>query len=300
MRILAIILAAFSIGLGAAISSAQDGFASSVTIYAATSLTDVFEAVGDAFAQAYPDAEVLLNFANSATLAAQIAAGAPADVFASANELQMKNAVDSGRVTAEEVEIFAHNRLIVIVPVDNPAAIQSPSDLAGEGVLLVLAAPGTPIRAYTDAMLASYSAEYGEEFSESLRRNLVSEESNVRQVVARVALGEADAGVVYQSDALGDVAARLNTIPIDGRHNQLASYPIALLNDAGAPALARAFIGFIHSASAQPILAEHGFCWPAILDGADAAEAEPEPILEPRAAGEAPDIDCEAATLENG
>lgn len=300
MRILAVFLAALNMGVGALISSAQDRLAGSVTVYAATSLTDVFEALADAFAEAHPEVDILLNFANSATLAAQIAAGAPADAFASANELQMEKAIDSGRVDAEEVEIFAHNRLIVIVPADNPAAIESPRDLAGDGILLVLAAAGTPIRAYTDAMLESYNADYGEDFSERVLRNLVSEESNVRQVVTRVALGEADAGVVYQSDALGDVADRLAVIAIDERHNQLAAYPIAPLNDGSAPALARAFINFVQSVDAQPILAANGFCWPAILDDANATEATPEPNLAPTPEVEAPAIDCEAATIEDG
>lgn len=300
MRLLVILLASSIIGLGASISSAADRHAGSLTIYAATSLTDVFEAVADAFAEAHPEVEVLLNFANSATLAAQITAGAPADIFASANERQMEIAVSGGRVDAAEVKIFAHNRLTVIVPADNPADIQSMGELAGAAVLLVLAAEGTPIRAYTDAMLASYNADKGEDFSERVLRNLVSEESNVRQVVARVALGEADAGIVYQSDALGDVANRLSAIPIDERHNQLASYPIAPLNDAASLELARLFINFVRSEAAQRILAENGFCWPAILEDAKATEAAPEPTLQPAKEGKAPEIDCEAATIEDG
>lgn len=300
MRVLAILLAAHCIGIGALNSSAQDRLAGSVTVYAATSLTDAFEAIRDAFTEENPEVDILLNFANSATLAAQIAVGAPADVFASANDLQMDKAVDSGRVEAAEVEVFAHNRLIVIVPADNPAAIESLGDLARDQILLVLAATGTPIRAYTDAMLASYNADFGDDFGERVGRNLVSEESNVRQVVARVALGEADAGVVYQSDALGDVADRLAVIPIDERHNQLAAYPIAPLNDGSAPELAKAFIDFVLSMAAQPILAANGFCWPAILDYSNAAVATPEPNLAPTPAVRAPAIDCEAATIEDG
>ena len=299
MRILAILQAFLILGFGASISRAQDRIAGSLTIYAATSLTDVFEEMGEAFIEAYPAVEVLLNFANSATLAAQITAGAPADVFASANELQMENAVKSGRVDEVEVKIFAYNRLTVIVPADNPAKVQSLDELAGDGVLLVLAAVGTPIRAYTDAMLASYNGDQGEDFDERVLRNLVSEESNVRQVVARVALGEADAGVVYQSDALGAVADQLITIPIDERHNQLASYPIAPLNDAAAQDLAQAFIRFLRSEAAQTILAGNGFCWPAVFDNAGATEATPAAPLEATDEDEAPEIDCEAATIEN-
>ncbi len=300
MRLLALALAALGIGLGASIPSAQERLAGPLTIYAATSLTDVFEAARDAFLAAHPDIELRFNFASSATLAAQIIAGAPADVFASANNLQMAKVINSGRVDAAAVDIFAHNRLTVVVPADNPAAIQSVPDLANDGVLLVLAAPEIPIRAYTDDMLASYQAAFGEGFRQRVLRNLVSEEGNVRQVLARVALGEADAGVVYQSDALGDVAARLHSIPIEERHNQLASYPIAPLKDGEAPALGSAFIGFILSAEAQPILAHYGFCWPAILHDVKAKEARPAPTLMPIAEAETPQIDCDAATIESG
>ena len=288
------------IGFSASVVSAQDAVAGSLTIYAATSLTDVFDALAHAYEQNHPDVSIRLNFANSATLAAQIAAGAPADVFASANEFQMAAAIDDGRVAAEQVVIFAHNRLIVIVPADNPADIRSVDDLAGDGVFLVLAAAGTPIRAYTDAMLASHESAYGDDFSERVRRNLVSEERNVRQVVARVALGEADVGIVYQSDALGAVASRLGVISIGEQHNQLASYPIAPLNDAAAPGLAHAFIQYLGSAEALRILADYGFCAPAILDEAATPEATPEPTIEPAEEGAPPEINCDAATTENG
>lgn len=298
MRFLVVLPSFIALCFGAAISGAQDRISGTLTIYAATSLTDVFGAVGTAFGEAHPEAEILLNFANSATLAAQIEAGAPADVFASANESQMDHVIEIGRVEASEVEIFAHNRLIVIVPADNPGDVQTVQDLTKEGLLLVLAAQGTPIRSYTDAMLASYYEDFGEDFSERVLRNLVSEESNVRQVVARVALGEADAGVVYQSDALGDVADQLITISVDERHNQLASYPIAPLNDTAAQDLALAFIQFLRSAEAQSIMAENGFCWPVVLNGVRATAARSEPNVEGADIGEAQEFDCEVATSE--
>ena len=118
----------------------------------------------------------------------------------------MQLVIDEGLIAADAVEVFAHNQLVVITPADNPANIESVADLAGESVLLVLAAEATPIRAYTDAMLASHNDDLGAGFFDAVMLNLVSEESNVRQVVARVALGEADAGIVYQSDAIGAVA----------------------------------------------------------------------------------------------
>ena len=209
----------------------------------------------------------------------------------------MEKVIESGSVDESRVEIFARNRLILIAPADNPAEIESPADLADEGVLLVLAAPGAPIRAYTDAMLAAHNHDYGADFSQRVLRNLVSEESNVRQVVARVALGEADAGVVYQSDALGAAADQLIVIAIDERHNPLAAYPIAPLLESAEADLADAFIDFVRSQAAQAILAEHGFCRPM---PAELEKPEGTPAPAPSATEAAPEIDCEAPALEAG
>ena len=271
-------------------ANAQNSPRHNLTVFAATSLTDVFESLRAAFIEANPDVSIQLNFSSSSTLAAQIIQGAPADIFASANELQMELVVDGGLIAADAVDIFAHNLLVLITPADNPAGIKSLRDLSKAPILLVLAAKGTPIRAYTDDMLASHTADFGEGFYESVMRNLVSEESNVRQVATRVALGEADAGIVYQSDALGDMADRLLTIEIDPKHNQLASYPIAPLVDGENIALAQSFIDFALSAAAQLIFAEYGFCSPAIL-----SEVPPdEPAYEADNAAETPNSLCPA------
>lgn len=299
MRFHAWLTAIVVFSLSGWIVCAQDRPHLRLTIYAATSLTDVFEEIRDAYVKVNPDVEVLLNFASSSTLSAQINAGAPADIFASANELQMDNVVDAGRVNHEDVETFAHNRLALIVPAENTANLESIEQLAENSVLLVLAAEGTPIRAYTDAMLTSYDAVQGADFRARVMANLASEESNVRLVVARVALGEADAGIVYQSDAFGDVADRVITIPIAERHNQLASYPIAPLIDASNPALAESFARFVRSEDAQALLAAHGFCWPAILSDVEPTEAPPEPAAESTDEDDAPEVECEAATVRD-
>lgn len=256
---------------------AAQGPARQLTVYAATSLTNAFESLAEAFSEAEAGVEVLLNFANSSTLAAQLNAGAPADVFASANEKQMSLVVEGERISREAVTTFAHNQLVLILSAAYSAHIDSIEQLSEQSLLLVLAAPGTPIRAYTDDMLAAHNKEYGEDFTERVMRNLVSEERNVRQVVARVALGEADAGIVYQSDVIGDVADQIVTVHIDEEHNQLASYPIAALSDAADAALAIQFVDFVLSAPAQAILREFGFCSPVILDELESLEATPEP-----------------------
>ena len=272
-----------------------------LTIYAATSLTDAFESLASAFEADQPGISLRLNFSSSSSLAAQIIAGAPADIFASANEKQMELAVADGRIDGEAARAFAHNRLVLAVPVDNPAGIESVRDLADEGYLLVLAAAGTPIRAYTDAMLQAHHDEFGADFSRRVRRNLASEESNVRQVVARLALGEADAGIVYQTDALGDVADQLLVIEIDAARNQLAAYSIAPLSDSANPDLAAQFIDFVLGDAGRAILTEHGFCPPVILDAELPKDAKPAPTSQAAddEDAEAEDNRCPATPIEN-
>ncbi|MCY4146980.1 MAG: molybdate ABC transporter substrate-binding protein [Chloroflexi bacterium] len=274
---------------------------SSLVIYAATSLTDAFEAVASAFAAQQPGVSLHLNFSSSSSLAAQIIAGAPADIFASANEKQMERVVADGRIDGAARRTFAHNQLVLALPADNPAGIESVRDLADEGYLLVLAAPGTPIRAYTDAMLQAYHGEFGADFSARVIRNLASEESNVRQVAARLALGEADAGIVYQTDVLGDVTDQLLVIEIDAAHNQLAAYPIAPLVDSANPDLAAEFIHFILGGAGRAILRQHGFCPPVILEADLPSEAEPAPTSQATddADAEADANRCPPTPIEN-
>lgn len=254
--------------------------AAGLTIYAASSLTDAFERLKDGFVKQHPDVGIVMNFASSSTLAAQLIAGAPADIFASAAETQMTLVISGKRVAEEAVKVFARNQLVLIAPADNPAGIQSLRDLANANVLLALAVEGTPIRTYSDALLDSLNDEYGADFSQRVLNNLVSEESNVRQATARVALGEADAAIVYQTDAAGEMGKALLAIPVDPSFNQVASYPIAALSDSPSLALAEMFIEFVLSDEGQMILRAYGFCSPDIIDVEVLAEATPVPTSE--------------------
>lgn len=231
-----------------------------LTVFAAASLTDTFEAIADAFEAENPGIDVLFNFGGSSTLATQLNQGAPADVFASANNTQMQVAIDGGRITESPVT-FARNRLVLIVPANNPANIQSLQDLANPGINLVLAAPEVPVRAYTDTMLERMAddSSYGEAYSEAVIANIVSEEPNVRQVAAKVALGEADAGIVYLSDVTPDIADDVIAFPIPDAFNTIASYPIAVTNDTEQAELAQQFVDFVMSDAGQEILVEWGF-----------------------------------------
>ena len=279
---------------------AQERGAQHLTVFAATSLTDVFEALRDEFLASYPDTEILLNFSSSSTLAAQLIQGAPADVFASANERQMELVIAAGFIDEAELRIFAQNQLVLITPSDSSLDLNSVRDLAGEGILLVLAAAGTPIRAYTDAMFASHAGEYGADFVERVYRNLVSEERNVRQVAARVALGEADAGIVYQSDVIGAVSSRLRVIEIEPAHNQLASYPLAVVSDSANAMLAASFVDFVLSDESRSILAAFGFCAPAILTEDPPPEITPEPTVEAAEEYAEPETDCQPQPPPSG
>ncbi len=234
--------------------------APTLTVFAAASLTDAFTEIEAAFESAHPGVDVLYNFGGSSTLATQLSEGAPADVFASANNTQMNVARDAERI-AGTPRTFVKNRLVLIVPADNPAGITGLRDLANDGVLLVLAAPDVPVRDYTDTMLERLAANpaYGEAYRTAVLANLVSEEDNVRQVAAKVALGEADAGIVYRSDVTPDIADAVIALPIPDAVNTLATYPIAVTDDSANPELAQAFVDYVLSDEGQDTLVKWGF-----------------------------------------
>ncbi len=238
-------------GCGAGQSAAEP---QNLTVFAASSLTDAFNELAKAFEVENPGVQVILNFASSSQLAVQIAEGAPADVFASANENQMQVAITAGQVAAADSIPFATNRLTILVPANNPARVTALADLSRPGIQLVLAAPGVPARQYTDEIVA----QQGADFAKLFYANLVSEEKNVRQVAAKVALGEADAAIVYTSDVTPDIANRVQQITIPAEQNVTAVYPIAPLTDAMQPELAQQFIQFVRSPVGQEILLKWG------------------------------------------
>ncbi len=239
--------------------SAQDS--QTLTVFAAASLTDAFTYIGDAFKVEHPGVEIIYNFGGSSALATQLVeGGAPADIFASANSRQMQVAQDGGRIGGKPVT-FVKNRLVLIVPADNPAGIQSLRNLANTGVKLVVAAEGVPVRDYTEAMLDKLAADplYGEAYRTAVMDNIVSEEENVRLVAAKVALGEADAGVVYRSDVTPDVNEQVLALPIPDSLNTLATYPIAMTNDSANRDLAQQFIDYVVSDAGQDTLVQWNF-----------------------------------------
>lgn len=239
-------------------AGAQD--AQTLTVFAASSLTDAFGEIAEQFKAEHAGVEVTFNFGGSSTLATQLSEGAPADVFASANNKQMQVAQDAKRIAGKPVT-FVKNRLVLIVPADNPANILTLHDLANDGVKLVVAAEGVPVRDYTNTMLDRLAADanYGEDYKTAVLANVVSEEDNVRQVSAKVSLGEADAGLVYLSDVTPDIQDQVMRIAIPDALNTIATYPIALTDNAADPELAQAFVDYVVSDAGQDILEKWNF-----------------------------------------
>lgn len=235
----------------------SDGGRERIVVSAASSLTDAFTELASAFQASHGNAVVYLNFGGSSALAAQIIEGAPASVFASANEAQMDVVRDAG--LASNPAPFTSNRLVLVVP--SESAIGSFDEIASSGVRLVLAGPDVPAGAYARAAIGAASADYGASFVTDALGNVVSEEPNVRAVLTRVELGEADAGIVYATDAAiaGD-AVRALEIPT--AYTTAADYFIAATGDEPSPA-AKAFVAFVLSAEGQAILARYGFGGPA-------------------------------------
>jgi molybdate transport system substrate-binding protein len=232
-----------------------------VVVFAAASLTESFTQIGQDFEAANPGTTVVLNFANSQQLAQQLAQGAPADVFASANPRQMDVAIEAGRVAEDTPQVFVNNRLVVVVPADNPGGVETLADLAQPGLKLVLAAEDTPIGTYSRDYLdkAAASGDFASDYREALLANVVSYEQTVKAVLTKVVLGEADAGIVYSSDVTPDVADEVQRIAIPDDLNTIATYPIAPVSDSTQPAVADAFIGYVLSSEGQDTLAGFGF-----------------------------------------
>lgn len=237
------------------------GHSTSLTVFAAASLTEAFTEIGEVFEAEHSGVEVVLNFAGSQQLAQQLLQGAPAEVYASANQAQMNLVVASGRASREQVQIMIHNRLVVIYPAGNPGAIHALGDLSAPGKQLVFAAEQVPVGAYTLEFLAktAHSPAFSPDYPDKVLDNVVSYEENVKAVLSKVELGEADAGIVYASDAAKATDPGVGTLPIPVELNIVGDYYLAPIADSAQPELAGEFIDFVLSASGQEILASYGF-----------------------------------------
>ncbi|MEO6492580.1 MAG: molybdate ABC transporter substrate-binding protein [Ilumatobacteraceae bacterium] len=221
-----------------------------VTVFAAASLTSAYTEIGDAFMTEYPDAKVTFNFASSSDLVTQIKEGAPADVYASADQANMTKLTDASG-NAGEPQVFATNSLQIIVEPGNPKGITGVADLAKPDILYVTCAPEVPIGKYGAKVLETAGVV----------ATPVSLEENVKGIVTKVTLGEADAGIVYTTDviAAGDAAEGID-IPSD--INVTATYPLVVTAEAPNPTGGQAFVDFVLSEQGQKILASFGFAAP--------------------------------------
>jgi molybdate transport system substrate-binding protein len=242
-------------------TSTSDPAPIELTVFAAASLTDAFIALKADFEARYPHVTVVYNFAGSNALAQQLAEGAPADVFASANAAQMNAAIAAERVVTGTQRVFVRNRLVVVVPTGNPGDVGALQDLAKPGLLLVLASAEVPVGQYSLDFLdkAPLDPAFGAAFKDEVLANVVSYEENVRSVLTKVALGEADAGLVYTSDVTGAAAGQVERLDIPDGLNTIATYPIAPLQDSAHAAMAQAFVDYVLAPEGQDILAGFGF-----------------------------------------
>jgi molybdate transport system substrate-binding protein len=202
------------------------------------------------FGKLHPGIPVQFNFAGSSTLVTQIIEGAPAGVFASADEASMQKLADAGGL-GSAARVFATNRLAIAVPAGNPKHLATLADLTRPGLTLALAAAAVPA--------GKYAAEaFGKA---GLAVPAASQEPDVKAVLNKVALGEVDAGVVYVTDVRA-AAGRVDGVAIPDQYNVVARYPIAVLMDAASPARAATFIAFVLSEPGKQVLTDHGFLPP--------------------------------------
>jgi molybdate transport system substrate-binding protein len=229
-----------------------------LTILAASSLTDAFGELGNTFEEQNQGVEVKQTFGASSDLLAQIQQGAPADVFASAAEEEMNTAVKDGLVPRKP-EVFVKNREVIMVPKDNPANINSLDDMAKPDTKLVLAAKDVPAADYAIEILGKANKEYGPDFEQDVLSNVVSREVDVRASVNRVVVGDADATFGYASDYTPDIRDRIKVIKIPPEQNIIATYPIAALQNAINPELAKKWVDLVMSEEGQKVLEKWNF-----------------------------------------
>lgn len=220
-----------------------------LTVFAAASLGDAFDEIATAFEQEHPSLEVVpIRYDGSSTLATQLIEGASADVFASADEKNMTTVTDAA--LAKDPQLFASNTLVIAVPDGNPGGVADLADLADPALTVVLCAPEVPCGAAATTLLANAGVTV----------TPASLEQNVTAVLTKVAADEADAGLVYATDVVGEDA--VESIVPDGAADVVNRYPLVALDEAPNPEAAEAFVAFVLGPKGQQILADHGFGTP--------------------------------------
>lgn len=248
MKVLAFALVLVAAACGGASPPAVN--ARSVTVFAGSSLTDAFKKAADQLKAQNQGTDYVFNFGSSSTLATQIINGAPADVFASADDVNMQKVVDA-KLNEGAPAFFVGNRLQIAVAAGNPRQIARLADLAKSGLIVVLAGPTVPAGRYAREALEKAGVTVSP----------ASQEVDARAVLSKVALGEADAGIVYVTD-VKSAGTRVTGVDIPEQHQVIARYPIAVVRESKNPRLAQAYVGYLLSDEGQRLLAEFGFSRP--------------------------------------
>jgi len=235
------------------------GAQQTLTIFAAASLREAFGSLRDEFKETHANLEIVFNFAGSQDLRTQIEHAAPADVFASADQKNMHELQQASMVGTPVV--FARNEPVVVVARESAASLGSFAELA-DVTRIVLGAPDVPIGRYTGQLLDNAARSLAPDFRQRVEANVVSRELDVRQVLNKVALGEANAGVVYRTDAQS-AQGKLSIVSIPAELNVLAEYPIAPVSGAPHAAAAAEWVKFVLSPAGQALLQQAGFLAPA-------------------------------------
>lgn len=231
-------------------SAADAAVSGDITVFAAASLKSTFTELGARFESDHPGASVQFSFAGSSDLVTQLTAGAPADVFASADQNNMTKAVDAGLVSGAPVN-FATNTLTIVTAPGNPKNIASFEDLADPAILTVVCAPQVPCGSATAKV----------EQATGTTIPAVSEESAVTDVLGKVTSGQADAGLVYVTDAAG-AGASVTSVPFEESSGAVNTYPIAPLERSVNATAAQAFTDFVSGPTGREVLAAAGFAAP--------------------------------------
>lgn len=248
-RILAVGMVALTALAGCAQAGSQ-GSQRTVTVLAAASLTESFDELAARFSAEHPGVRVRFDFQGSSTLAEQLKQGRQADVFASANEKNMDKVVGFGGA-AQPPRTFVTNRLTIAVPTGNPGHVASLADLTAPDRTVVVCAPQVPCGAATEKV----------QRASGVRLTPESEENDVKSVLRKVIVGEADAGLVYVTDAISAGGA-VQAVDFPEAQTATNSYPIAALKGAVEPELANEFVAFVHGPVGREVLTKHGFGTP--------------------------------------
>lgn len=260
----ALVVAACSVGTSPSPSVAASppgAGPANLTIYAAASLTDALAKAKAAYEAANPGTTLTISTDASSALETKIEQGAPADVFLSADTANPQKLVDQGLANGAPVT-FAGSKLTVVVPTSNPASIQTPADLARPGVKVIAAGDAVPITKYANQLVANLAKEsgYPTDFAAKYAANIVSKEDNVKALIAKVELGEGDAGIVYVTDA--KASDKVGTIDVPDAANVPATYEGVVVRASPNAAAAEAFLAWLAGPGGQAILSGFGFLPP--------------------------------------